>query len=200
MNREPNEARERGDRNSEPPNLSGEKKGIDWAKYVAIITATIAVLGAVIGASMGLLAIGEWKGKRESFEETVVSFMTEIRKDIVGIRKDIKEISQRLPRSSVYSGSPLRLTELGQSISKTLDASTWAKKTAKSIIHQVEGKDSYEIQEFCVDFVRRRKYDPSDAFLKELRNCAYNEGIFVEDVEDVLAVELRDALLKISPD
>ena len=195
MNREPtNEERERGDKNSEPPDPSGEKRGkIDWAKYMAIIMAIIAVLGAVVGAGMGILSIGEWKGKRESFEETVGSFMTEI-------RNDIKVISQRLPRSSVYSGSPLRLTELGQSISKTLEASSWAKKTAKSIIHQVEGKDSYEIQEFCMDFVKQRKYDPSDDFLKALRNCAYNEGIFVDNVEDVLAVELRDALLKISPD
>lgn len=175
-------------RSPDPP-ADEEKKGIDWSNpstYIAIVV----VLGGIIGAGAGLISIGEWKGKREAFEVEVSKFMSEI-------RDELKEISQKLPKSSVYSGSPLRLTELGETISDDLKIRAWAEKTALKVVSQTEGKDLYQIQNFCIDFVEKRKYNPPKGFLKALRNSAYHKGVPIKTIEKVLAIELRDELLRI---
>ena len=103
-------------------------------------------------------------------------------------------IFERLPPVLVSTGSPLRLTELGRKISDALDASEWLEGITAMFREQAGDKSAYDIQQMCFDYVHNTfEPDPTqDAAIKE---CAYENGIEVKRILDVLAVELRDRLL-----
>ena len=132
--------------------------------------------------------IGDWRGHVDSDRDTFKKFITEV-------RDDIKEILKRLPPDTVKGTSPLQLTELGESISEELKASDWAKGTAPLLIAQIRGKHPYEIQEFCLEYATKL-FTPSEDLDRKIQTCAYQKGISKEQVLRVLAVELRDELLK----
>ncbi len=54
------------------------------------------------------------------------------------VRDDIKKILDRLPAKAVASGSPIQLTNLGQSISKQIDAKKIAIEHAHKVFDQVK--------------------------------------------------------------
>ena len=142
-----------------------------------------------LAALSGIIYLSRWMGKMDSFKDTIEPIMAEI-------RDDVKKIFERLNPISVSSASPLRLTDLGRKITTTLDGSGWAKRTAPQFSDQLRGQTPYQIQEFCFDLVRKGDYITSD-MVKDMQNCAYENGMDVSGVEDVLAIELRDALLTI---
>ena len=144
----------------------------------------------LVAVVTGLMKFATWKGgvdeHRKEINGTLRGFMAEI-------RDDIKTILGRLPSPSVAGDSPLRLPELGERISRTLKLSDWADRTAAEIREQVRDKSAYEIQEFCFNYVRSFKPDEKqDAAIKD---CAFDNGIDIQGVLDVFAVELRDRLL-----
>ena len=113
---------------------------------------------------------------------------------------DVKELLRRFPGAAAVGGtSPLGLTEIGESISEILDAKVWAEKTAPDIAPHFKGKPPYDVQEFCMDFVRR-ELNPTEDFVEKMKFCAYENTLPMSQVEDVLAVELRDAILTILAD
>ncbi len=59
------------------------------------------------------------EGKVDADRATFKEFMAKI-------REDIKKILRRLPPRTVEGASPLRLTELGEQVSKEIGASEWA--------------------------------------------------------------------------
>lgn len=135
----------------------------------------------------------EWRGKMDAHKSDVTIFIKEI-------REDIKRIFQRLPPAPVSSESPLALTEFGEQISKDLRAQNWAKKHAQNLLNKVTGSPEYEVYEYCVEYVKD-EFKPTEEESAVLRKVAYNHGITVEQVLEVLIVELRDELLKlVSPD
>ena len=143
-------------------------------------------------AAAMLVSIGIWVGRMDVLNKTV-------NKSLRDIKKGIDEILEKLKSSTVEGKSPLRLSEKGQSISETLNASSWAKKKAQEVASHLEGKHPYEIQGFCMNFVRY-EFNPTHDFVQKMKSCAYENAIPVSEVEDVLAIELRDALLTILPD
>ena len=138
----------------------------------------------------GLMKFATWKGgvdqHRNEINSTLRDFMAEI-------RDDIKTILGRLPSPSVAGGSPLRLTDLGRQISRTLELSEWADRTAAQLRDEAINKSAYEIQEFCFRYVR--EFTPDAEQDAKIKDCAFENGIDVASVLDVLAVELRDRLL-----
>ncbi len=123
--------------------------------------------------------------------------MKEVREDIEKIREDIKKIFGRLPLppAAMVSESSLKLTELGQKISATLDAKTWAKARAEDLIAKTRDKDAFEIQSMAFEYARNFA-SPLDMD-KKIRDCAFQNGM--EDfsvIHDVLGIELRDYLLR----
>lgn len=164
---------------------------MDWtnpAVYIGIL--------AIIGA---IFSIGKWVGGMNSFKKSMDAFSKRVDSAISEMRDDIKKILERLPPSPPVAsmGSPLRLTEFGQSISETIEAGVWAQKTAEDTVHRVKGKRPYEIQEFCQTFVKE-EFQPSEDLLQKMQDCAYDNATSLDQVKEVLALELRDALLKIS--
>ena len=153
---------------------------MDWGSPVTYIIPALALIGAIF-------AIGTWVGGMNTFRNTVGDTIKEI-------RDDIKKLLERLPAKPIAPGSPITLTDLGKSISEEIGGSIWAKDQVEKFFPDVQGKNQYEIQELSFDYVKK-KFEPPDAFYQKMQECAYEKGVTIDGVKDVLAVELRDALL-----
>lgn len=156
----------------------------DWVNLGKVVVAA----GAVIGIIITILRIGEWKGSVDSDREDFKDFIKEV-------RKDIKEILSSLSSTVTDRSSPLKLTDLGRSISNSLKASEWAKQAAPSIIDDVTGKHPYEIQNFCLDYVTKG-LELTPSMDQQVKSCAYENGITKRQVLEVFAIELRDELIQ----
>ena len=157
---------------------------MNWENPVIYIIPAIAVIGA-------LVTVGIWIGNMNSFKDTVGDTLKEI-------RDDIKKLFERLPPAVISEGSPISLTELGRSISEEIGASTWAEEQVEGLLSKAIGKQPYEIQKFSFDYVEK-EFMPSvtsGEFYHKMLECAYNNGVSMDKVGNVLAVELRDALLE----
>ena len=75
----------------------------------------IVFLSLLSVAAGAIFAFGQWKGRVDSDRALLKGVMAEI-------RHDIKEILRRLPSPTVATNSPLRLADLGKSISERLAA------------------------------------------------------------------------------
>ena len=154
----------------------------------------------------------EFSAFRKEMRDEFHLHLGEIRKDIRDIRGDIaenREFSQRisqdvegikaalgqLPSTAISDNSPLHLTDMGESISATLQAREWAERTAAALGERVKGKRPYEIQDLSFEYVKN-EFEPTEEQEVEIRTCAYEKGVKRDIVLDVLAVELRDILLK----
>ena len=144
---------------------------------------------AVIGAISAILGIGIWVGSVNSDRKSFKNFMEEV-------RRDIKEILERLPPKTVTGSSPLSLTELGKTISEHIDAQRIANELAGVLSEDLQDKSYYDIQERCTDFITN-EFKPSPAQDKIIRESAYEHGVKIEQVKDVIAIELRDAVIEI---
>ena len=153
-----------------------------WLSTPLIVTAAIAI------ATL-LVSIGIWVGRVNEGRGEVKKFMEEI-------RDDIKKIFRALPGSTVTSASPLRLTDLGETISERLNASQWANHLVQELRPQIEGRNQYQIQEFCQGYVTNQRFEDDQEFLTLIQVCAFDHGLTESQVRDVLMVELRDALLE----
>lgn len=135
-----------------------------------------------------LIRLGMWVGGVNEHKRVVTSFMAEI-------REDVKKLLRRTGTAAVAGASPLRLTDLGNTIASELDTTSWAKRTAEGYRDLTEGKRPYEIQEFCFEYVSSDEFRPSDDFTVAIKTCAYDHGIDNDQVRTVLAIALRDELL-----
>ena len=90
--------------------------------------------------------------------------------------------------------SPLRLNELGRSIADSLDSRNWVADIAGSLRDSMRDKSEYDIQEFCFEYFRH-EFQPDEEQDGKLKDCAYQSGMPVSVVLDVLALEMRDILI-----
>lgn len=154
-----------------------------------------AILGTIAVAAGALITIGIWVGGMNSLKDTV----KEIKGSISRIEGHILSIFEKLPPQTTSTGSPIRLTDLGRTVSSELGAADWAKDHANGLINEVRGKPPYEIQEFCFEYVtgRGRGFLDSEERWRQVNSCAYNHGIETGQVLRVVGIELRDALLEL---
>ena len=137
---------------------------MDWSNpliYVGIVTVPLAVATVVFKA-------GTWKGGMDDFRKMVGE-------SIKTIQEDIKKILERLPRPAVAGESPLRLTDFGRTLSNDIGGHAWAQDTATKVVDNVRGKQPYEVQEYCFDYVENESNYTSDLFQK-MQSCAFNNG------------------------
>ena len=160
----------------------------EWFANPLFLIAFLSLLSVAAGA---IFAFGLWKGKVDSDRASFKEFMKEV-------RNDIKEILRRLPSHTLAGGSPLRLTDLGKSISERLGAPALAQNLAPLLQERIEKKTPYEIQEMCFDYIRH-EYKPPDEVESLIKTCASDNGVDRGQVVDVLAVGLRDKLLGMVP-
>lgn len=155
---------------------------MDWSNPLIYVVGGIAGIGAI-------WKLGEWKGRTDDSVSAIKDTIREI-------REDIKKILGRLPPPAVEQGSPLRLTEFGEEISRRLDARSWATETASNLLPEVRGKQAFQVDEFCETYVQTRL---SEEWKTEVARCAYELGRDRESILSVLRVVLRDELLSRLP-
>ena len=159
----------------------------NWINTPGIVLVALAVGGLIFKS-------GQWIQRVNSDRKSFQAFMDEVRRDIKEIRDDIKKIFGRFPATSVTGSSPLRLTDIGEAISRKLEAKSWARGTAPELVPALKHKRPCEIQDASYKYVKET-FAPDDEQLVELQACADEIGIKLDGVLDVLAVELRDRLL-----
>ena len=98
-------------------------------------------IGGVLAVLITFFQAGKWVGNVNSDRTKFEEFMSEI-------RDDEKKFVTHLPPNLTSSTSPIKLTELGEKVSKSTNAKEWAIKVAKELFEETEGKDAFEIQEF----------------------------------------------------
>ncbi len=160
---------------------------MNWLQWTATI---IGGLGFLYALLRGVLAIGEWKGKTDTSVKA-------LKEAIAEIRDDVKRILGMVGPRAIGDGSPLRLTDLGKGISEDINAAAWAKQQGQRLSEKVAGMAPYDIQKFCFGHVRSDQFDPGSELLEKMKASAYNRGTTFEQVENVLAIKLRDVLLEI---
>lgn len=158
---------------------------MDWiSEHPGWFTLILAVASLIFFA-------GRWVGGINDLKDTVGTAISEI-------RDDIKKIFERLPPPTISQTSPLKLTDLGRDISGEVNASQWADTNSKRLMERLRGKKPFEIQEFCFKYVKGAEFKPTPETENAIRESAYNHGTTVDQVKDVFAIELRDALLSLT--
>ena len=94
---------------------------MEWNSPIVLVAATGVVLtaiGLVLTIIIQIFAAGKWKGKVDGLSSGLEKVWQETRV----IQSDIKKIFQLIPKDPLSGQSPLRLNDLGEAISKTLNA------------------------------------------------------------------------------
>ena len=159
------------------------------------ITAVVAIILMHLTFSRSSKDAGKWEGSVNAKIESFEKFAKDIREELKEIRDDVKKIFERLPAKATASLSPVRLTDLGKKVSKEIKASNWVEKVIHLAIPQVKGKDHYDIQEFCFEYVEQESV-LTEKMNERVKFSAYDNGIEKRQVLRVLAIELRDALFE----
>lgn len=153
--------------------------------YIVIVGA-IGLLITIVTVS---IKIGKWVGKVDSFRDSIEPFMKEI-------RDSLKAISDKIPDSTVKGQSPRQLTALGETIAEELDARTWARESLSLLADRTSTlEEDFEFDALADDYISD-EFAPPGEFSRRMRACAYQHGVPLEQVLDVLIVVLRDALLE----
>ncbi|MDE2927392.1 MAG: hypothetical protein OXT71_13430 [Acidobacteriota bacterium] len=100
------------------------------------------------------------------------------------------------PREALFgTNSPMTLTSHGKEAARSIDASSWAKGEVEKHRAEVAGKSDYRIQEYCIRYCLF-EYTPSESYLAVLEKCAFEMGVQMDGILQVLAIVLRDELSK----
>ena len=160
------------------------------------INAVIGMTAVLITVFVLAMKVAHWFGGLSADRRNFNTFMAEIRGEIGTLKDNVAKILGKLSAPSVADpGSPLKLTDYGQKLSHSLEAKNWAKRVADSLESEVQGKEAYEIHEFCYAFVQD-KFRPDAEQEAQIRKAEYEHGASRVHIDEVLALELRDEMLK----
>ena len=162
---------------------------MDWSNPLVYIVAGGAILGWVIRVERGL-------SKKDESITFLKDAVKELKSDIKQLFRDQSAVSTG---SVVERNSPLHLTDRGHSISEELDVTAWATQTAQDIFPKLKVSHPYDVQVFCMDYVDHPSNFDTE-FMDRIKYYAYEEGFSMSQIRDVLAIELRDAIVKKLPD
>ena len=89
----------------------------------------------------------------------------------------------------------MRFSELGENISKSMNAAEWASRVAPDLIPEIAGKQPFEIDRFSDEYVETR-LDAQDT--DWVAKQAYESGVTPAAARAVLRVVLRDELIRLT--
>ena len=171
---------------------------MDWQSptpYIAI-TAVVAVmaLGRLIYRSRIEKAEknAEWKGQTD---ESVSNLKT----TLTNIENYLRKLLERGLKEVAVDQSPKQLNEFGEAVSEHLGAKDWAREEANKLQPDLQGMEPFEFYEGSQQHVQNdSKF--STEFKRKMRETAYEKNVEMIQIRAVLAIELRDALVKILAD
>ena len=166
----------------------------DWLNTPVIVLAVLAVAGTLWGIVCFIWKAARWTAKLDAGERDFRAFTQEIRGEITTIKEHIIKIFEHIPPpKTIESASPLRLSELGKVISKSLKAAEWAARIAPGLVPEVAGRQPFEIDRFSDQYVETR-LDAQDP--DWVARQAYESGVTAAAVRAVLRVVLHDELIQ----
>ncbi len=166
----------------------------EWI-IASVVGVAVALVGLLITAGTLIFKSGKWVQKLESDGNACQTLIETVQKDIAQIHADIKNIFSRLPPETVAGTSPLHLTDLGMEMSKEISAKEWMAEVSKDLVDKVTEMAPFEVQELSFRHIKDTMREMLEQDTRVLE-CSYNHGAPKEKVLDVLAVELRDHLLR----
>ena len=109
----------------------------------------------------------------------------------------VESLKWRQSSTTTERNSVLQLSELGEAVSSDIGAQDWA----VGLLLDMEVRDvdefvdmqPYDVQAKCFDYVG--KLDMPVDRLNVVKTCAYKNGIDIQQVLDVLALEMRNVLM-----
>ena len=121
-----------------------------------------------------------------------------VRRRFVALKQLIKQALGESGPLTVAS-SPVKLTDYGTQVAKQISAAEWAEAEARGRAGDVTWSDDFEVYEFAVRTAWELWDDrePLSEHTYKLRKAVYEAGLEADDVRDLLAVMLRDALLAV---
>ena len=156
---------------------------MEWYHWIGALGAVAIILVSVGTASFKFV---RWTGGVDKDLESLKRSMKEV-------RGDIKDILSRLRPPPVSSDSPLRLTKFGTEIAEDIEAQSWAERLAPSLVHELVGKEPFEIDRFCIDYVENL----GPEWDRKIAKSSYEFGIEESGIKSVLQVVLREEILRI---
>lgn len=155
------------------------------------IVVAITVLGTIFG-------IGKWVGGINSDRKNLKGVLQGLKNTLGVVQEDVKKLLLAAPSPVIQRRSRLQLTELGQEILGKIEGAEWAKEIASHWKSQVDGMNTYEIQEYCR--VTIGNLGVSAARKNILQEVAFEHGLRESQVREVLAIEVRDRLIDLIRD
>lgn len=148
----------------------------------------------VLGVGGALVTIARWTANVDAARKGWERVAKTIDDKLDTIQSRIDDLFTVFGRQAVRAESPVRLTEFGQELSKKLNATAWAVRTADSVQGEVEDKEAWEIHDFCFAYSKERLSKDRE---RDVKRVAYEAGVDDVQARNVLAVELRDQLLNL---
>ena len=158
----------------------------DWVTFSGVVTLGIALISSIAVAS-------RWSGKVDTDRENFKTFMAEVKERLEKIDGKLESIFNRLGPAVAEGRSPIVLTDYGKELADKLGAYEFAAKLAPEVLPNVQGKEEFEVYEFCRGYFHA---DLDSEFEFDLFRRAYNAGISRDNARTVMTLVLRDELLK----
>lgn len=166
------------------------------------IISDVAIFLAIVGA---IAAFAYWRGGLDEWRKSLGGWRQDVNDGLKEVRNEIRALGSRIDNvllgrqgGPTSNRSPIALNELGVRISEQVGAKDWVQIVVSTIHVPDEIRTAYSIQQFCLDYVRGAKnYMSSPGMSDKMQISAYNHGLSLTDIENVVAIELRDVLLAI---
>lgn len=157
-----------------------------------VLIAALGMLGALIYlVAKGLFRAGKWVEGVNAMKPAIERIEATLNR----VNSTLNTLSLRFSSGLTEDNSPIALNDRGKAISNKLNVAQWAKNEAQQLMGQLEGKNPYEMQQFCYGYVEAASFEPTGISLSDMQETAYMNAITVDMLKEVFAIELRDALL-----
>lgn len=135
--------------------------------------------------------------KLEKHSDKVDRHMDEIRKDISYLKAMIDVYKSAPGEALAKSHSPVSLTEKGKEVASTLGVlemigKNWS-KIVKELDENIEGKNAYDIQEYCLETatIDIEKFLDEES-IEKIKLYAFNEGRPIAYYAPLFGIMIRD--------
>ncbi|MCY4188435.1 MAG: hypothetical protein OXD30_08125 [Bryobacterales bacterium] len=170
-----------------------------WGQVPAVISVIVAILYMV------------WKGARwtarvDSDIGTLTQDVGALKQDVDAFKRDVdalkgifKDFLQTLDKllplvsPSIERGSPLRLSEYGESVVASIGAEDWVEPVALKLQDEVKGMRPYQVERFCQSNIEDYLGETMRTSIDE---AIYEFGLSRHEMRTMLWIMLRDRLLK----
>lgn len=182
--------------------------------FGGVVILAVAAVGGIVAAAIGLdrikrhierqdkrnedndddrRALDGWRGTVDEAIRNINKNFEKIFEELGYLRKRTDDIANRLPAAAATSQSPIRLTELGERISRDAGVRAWVAEHVGKVRQETEGMAAYDVQQHCLEYAR---FDSLDETHQQLaKDAAFKSGLAIDEVMRVYGIELRDEIL-----